>query len=211
MIGGVCRFTLHGTIHGRQWAQILDMHIDSASGGDRDDHVKDQAQVLLNAWIDNIKTQVSNQCILTSVSWVDLDSASGSTGSRSDATAPRVMPAPGLAAGNPLAGHSAVLIKKQAIGGRGARSGRWYLPGMDESDFTANTMVGSVKAALQAKVGTFLSAINQSGKIPVLGGGTYDSELVVVHTPQSGPASTSKVTAFTVDSTMATQRRRLRS
>jgi hypothetical protein len=68
-----------------------------------------------------------------------------------------------------------------------------------------------VKAALQAKVSAFLSAINQSGKIPVLGGGTYDSELVVVHTPQSGSPSTSKVTGFAVDSTMATQRRRLRS
>ena len=204
---GVCRFTLEGVVIDRPWAMVLDIDIDSGGVGGRDDNIRDQAQVLLNEWIDHIRASVNTNTTLTGVSWTDLDSLTGSTGFRSDAASPRVMPSAGTVSGDSLSGGAAALIHKAGTGGRGRRGGRIFLTGLAESQANGNQLAGGTVTSMQAGMALFLSGINQSGATSF---GGYDSQLVVVHAPGGTFVSFDHVDALVVQARLATQRRRLR-
>lgn len=203
---GICRFTLHGTIHDRPWANVIDMHIETGIAGSRADSIADQAQVLLNEWIDHIRPLLTPQAILTEVTWVDLNAADGTVGNRSDASSPRVMPSAGSNPGDAMPGNVAILVTKRTNGGRGARNGRMFLPGVDESDAVGSNFSGGNASAAGAALGNFLSGVNQSDS-PVF---DYSSHMAVVQTSAGAFVAHHNVVGLAVQTRLATQRRRLR-
>jgi hypothetical protein len=204
---GVCEFTLIGTWIDRPWNTVLDIDINSDIAGDRDVNIEDQAQVLLNEWIDHVRPVCGANCVLTEVRWVDLDTASGVTGSRSDPTAPRVMPSAGTLTGDSLSGAACCLVKKNTASARGVRSGRIYMPGLVESQTNGNLIGSGSLAALVTAWDDFLAGVNQDHD----GAFDYDSRLQVVHTTGGVFDSMSEVTSLSPQARLATQRRRLRA
>ena len=204
---GVARFALGGTVHGRPWVNIYDMHIESGGIGGRDENVEDQAQVFLNNWIDELANATNPAVILTGCSWVDLDSLDGSTGRKTAASGGRIMPHPGTQGGATCSANVAVLVRKQAGSGRGSRPGRSYLVGVGETQTTGNLLTPAYVDQLQEALSLFLSGVSQSGATSI---GGYDSHMVVVHVAAGGGVSHTDVTSLDVDALLATQRRRLR-
>jgi len=96
--------------------------------------------------------------------------------------------------------NSAILIQKRtALPGKHGR-GRMYWPSMGEADVDG---VGAISPGAKARIATMLTAWTNAVNTAT----SFDA-FAVLHTT-STPAAT-KITSLTVDSTLATQRRRLR-
>lgn len=217
----VCRYTMNGTYAGRPVANVIDMQIDTTgSTMDRPTAIDQQAGVLLNQWKTQLMTIAMPQYVFTSVSWLDLNSSTGSVGSRTTSGA-TTLPAPGTAAGTPMPGNVAYLIRKMTTAVRGARKGRIYICGVSESatfTTTTNTIEPSQLTTMQTMLTSFFGNVNQTPGTPT----TYSGRMVVVqvltydppvppHTSPSPATGTHHfVTSLQLDSLLATQRRRLR-
>lgn len=217
IVPGVCRFTYNGSYEGRPIATVLDFRIDTTGAfTSRSEAIADQASTLVSAWSACIAPVVSNQFQLESVDWLDLDEADGSVGSISGG-----LPDSGALETAPFPGNVAVLITKEVIRQRGLRNGRWYQVGYVESGTatsTPNALGGGDLDLLQAAYNDWLDAANHENADPFF----YDSNLCVVHiltreepvppatvgAPLTGESN--DVTALSVQSLLATQRRRLR-
>lgn len=208
VLGGICRFTLHGSIQDRRWANIFDMHIDSVGGGGRDDNVFDQARVMLNEWIDHIAPVTTAAVTLLGCRWVDFDSAGATSGERVDAEGARVMPKPGnVGAAGAAPANVAVLVRKITSSSRANRNGRSYFPGIAEASVEGNLLSTAMLANWNTAADDFLAGINQDTNSSF---GGYDSRLSVVHEVAGQATNYSHVTALAPDVRVATQRRRLR-
>jgi hypothetical protein len=218
----ICRFTVNGTYGGRNTANILDMRVEqTGSITDREEAIKDQAKVIVSAWVDEINPRLVDDYSANSVSWLDLDSLSGSTGQTNLGTGTN-MPDTGNEVGAAAPGNVALRVLRNTVAVRGQRQGRMYLAGMPETETgagTPNTILPASVTAWNAELATFLAAINQNaGLVPP----NYNSALVVVHTTVNrvNPADpstwvlvyegSSDVTSLTMDATVGSQRRRLR-
>lgn len=106
----------------------------------------------------------------------------------------------GLASGETVAPNTAALVKKgTALGGRQGR-GRMYIPGIPENEVTgAGTLDGTFLDALQASVEFWMTELAGDGMNPAL-----------LRGPNSPALPPEEITSFSVDSKVATQRRRLR-
>lgn len=106
----------------------------------------------------------------------------------------------GTASGTSVAPNTSVLIRKHtAIGGRAGR-GRCYFPGIPEADVDGGGLIVSTERALwETDFQTFLDDIAAESLIPVL-----------LHGDNSPVSTPTPITGVTVDSKVATQRRRLR-
>lgn len=106
----------------------------------------------------------------------------------------------GTGAGDAVSPNTAVLVSKStAMGGRQGR-GRMYLPGLAESEQgTGGTVSGATVTAIQGNFVDFDAALNALAVVPVLLR-SADSPITV---PQP-------ITGWTVQSRVATQRRRNR-
>lgn len=202
---GQVRYAVGGRIHGRPWVNILDMDIDPAVLDNRNDAINDQARVILNCYSDFISPRVTVDWWVDRVRWVDLTSASGGVGERST-TPQHTFPQQGSRTGEGIPPNVAVLVRKAGGGNRSSRSGRMFIPGASESDAEGRGLSGTAMTAWQSAMSAFLSGLNQTG------GGTFDyeSHLTVLHTVGGVYEGNSQVSALTVDSVFATQRRRLR-
>lgn len=207
---GICEFTQRGTANGRPWAMVLHMDIDTDTGDSRNAAIADQAKVLNNEWYDWIRALCNVSTNMVGTSWVDLNSADGSTGSSVATDAPAVVPAVGIATGEPYGRAVAKLVKKHTVSARGRRSGRIYLPGATETQIQDGAITSAHMTQLNTNMTAWRDAINQeSSGLP--GGATYSSQLVVLHVPGSGDVSFDVVTSMGPESTLATQRRRQRA
>lgn len=209
VVGGIARYALNGTYQGRPWVNIVDMHIDVQQPiiGDREAAIYDTAGEILNAWVDDLAEGYVSDATLDSVTWVDLDSATGSTGERVS-TDKYTLPQAGTSSGEPLASNAAVLVTKQTQSARGSRNGRMYLTGVSEAATDGSELTALGLTNRQANLDDFLDTINSE---PLLA--TYSRSMAVVHTtgpnPQTGTRS--QVEALVVNQRLATQRRRLRA
>lgn len=204
---GVCRFAPHGLIHGRPWVQIWDIDINSGGIGGRDDNVQDQAKVILNNYIDHVKPKMATGWSLLGCRWVDLDTASSTTGEATAADSPRVMPSPGTL-GQPLSSQVAILVKKQGPSARGRRTGRSYFCGASEAATDGASLNPTDLTAWNTMLASFKTGVNQNGATSF---GGYDSAIVVVHTLGGVFADFDVVTSLQAQSRLATQRRRQRA
>lgn len=119
------------------------------------------------------------------------------------ATGPSATHASGLsgeAAATTVPPNVAYLVRKQtALGGRSGR-GRMYVPGANEATITAAGVVDpATRAAQQGLWDDFLEGMETALILPV-----------VLHGPGAPISAPTPITAFTVDASVATQRRRLR-
>jgi hypothetical protein len=201
---GICRYAAKGTIFGRQWVNVWDLHVRGAVG-DRGDAIRECAEVLYDAYF-AIKGSFGGDWKFDSVSYVDLDEADGRTGSvdrGNTATGPFI--GGGVAAASP---NVAVLVKKATGGRRGARSGRVYLAGPTEGGVTGNVLDTSYRTTLQTGMTAFLASLTNGSWLPDVTSAAYRP--VVVHTQGGVFTSSEPISSLTVQSVLATQRRRLR-
>ena len=194
IISACTQVAITGTVVGstRPWALV--QHVTDAGGAVPDP--EDQARLWVDNFCSEIMPVISAAVTATAASFVDLRSLSGASGPVSGSTPPET----GGGSGNALAPNTAILVKLQTAGGRSTRSGRMYLPGVDEDQVTANgEMTSGYVSTVQSAVSDFWTALTADDLIPVVNskvpGGGY--------TPNT-------ITAMTVAPLLATQRRRLR-
>ena len=215
IVESVCRYTINQTYSGRNVANVLDIAITDVGGLDsREAAIADFGEELLEAWNDTISLVQTNEVGLVSVSWVDLDSADGETGSTTTGSGNAVWPSTGTSTSASMPGSVAMLARKQISQGRGRRNGRMYICGVGEDKTDSdvpNTLNGQFVSDVNAQLALFLAECNQQHETP-----DYTARLVVVHVtardvdgnPTAGDYR--EVTSLTLDSTLATQRDRLR-
>lgn len=194
IISACTQVAITGSVVGstRPWAMV--QHVTDAGGAVPDP--EDQARLWVEAFNAEVMPVISAAVTATAASFVDLRSLSGASGPVSGSTLPET----GGGSGNALAPNTAILVKLQTAGGRSTRSGRMYLPGVDEDQVTANgEMTVGYVADVQNAIDDFWDALTAADIIPVVNskvpGGTY---------------APNTITSMTVAALLATQRRRLR-
>lgn len=213
----VARYSVWATYGGRNVANVFDMRItDITLGMTRDTAVLDQAEWILSQWRTDCVVDLCNEYQFQRVSWVDLDSETGSTGFVTSGNGVTLPQSGGVSeAGMP--GNVSMLIAKVAPGGgRRTRNGRTYVPGLSElstADNVPNTWSGGTVTQWTANMEAFSSGISRT----VVSDG-YSSNMVVVHTHYEGTGEDrelvydgySEVQSLTAQATLATQRCRIR-
>ena len=213
IVPDVVRFSVNQSIGSRNLANVLDYQIEETLGPEtREEIIKLHADLIATAWNDTFAVLQSSIVALENVSWVDLSSATGSTGTGGDGATPP-WPTNASGTGAIMPNNVAVLMHKNLLGSsRGSRRGRMYIGGIQEgaTGVADPSNLGGSDAAAFSTAGTnFLE--QTSGALA-----GYDAALAVVHiltrdgngNPLTG--SSSAVVSFLVDPTLATQRRRLR-
>jgi hypothetical protein len=217
----VVQYTVHGTYGSRPVANVLAYDVQPSSVLEpRHTAIDAMAGILINEWTDSVLPLTNSAYSAESVSWIDLNSEDGDIGTRSSSGG-TVWPRAGGALNASMPGNVAMLVRKNVSAARGIKKGRMYLVGVDETSTlnpAQNTLMAAVVTSWQTKMNSFLGDTNQ-----VAGGvGSYDSYMVVIHVltrnPPTKPGRVGspltgqghKVSSLTVDSLLATQRRRLR-
>lgn len=147
LMTNIVRYALNGRwTNGRPIVNILDMDVRTNSlpdpGGflpERDEAVEEAAERLATAWQEHLLPNLSSSYGFEGVSWVDLDSESGSTGSIVPVSDYPQVGALGADAEVP---QTTLLVEKQLSGRRrGTRNGRWYISGVPEMRIDNNGIV----------------------------------------------------------------------
>lgn len=215
VVPGVARFAVNQSLEGRAVVNVLDYRIDTTgSTMSREDAVDGQAGSIIEHWVAQFLPVMVDDLTLDSVSYVDLNTADGVTGSRLNGGGTS-LPAAGLSTDPPLPANAALLVTKQAPSGRGRRNGRMFLAGLEEQ-FTSisngNRLEEADRAGFETRTQAFLSGTNELDTL----GTAFSSNMVVVHitardasgNPTLGDSSV--VQSLIPDALLATQRRRLR-
>lgn len=155
--------------------------------------VADMATEIGNEWIASIRTVMPSTVVLASVLVKAGPNATGPAAEVAVSSA-------GSGGGASASPNVAILVRKNtAAGGRTGR-GRFYHPGPQESEVNPNgTLSGAFVSGMQTEVNDFFGALATAG---------LDS--VLLHSETSPVTTPTPITSFTVDSRVATQRRRLR-
>lgn len=210
----VVRYSINGTYLNRPAVNVLDMVVQSQDGTDepRDEIIPSVAGRLINQWVDNVMTRFNSSYSFQSVSWVDLNSATGQVGSRTttdEYSLPRAAPG----AGQPLTAALAMLVEKVTQRQRGSRPGRWFLPAFTEGDIEGNIWIGSTLSATNDALSNFLAEMTETA----IGSEQYYFP-TVVHTRNAGTpqnpnivyVNNTQITDLQAVGRVSTQRRRNR-
>lgn len=212
---GVCRYTLYGQVADRPWNTIMDFRIDTTgSVVSRSEAIYGIAGDIINNFLDEFRDRLSPDATLAGIRWLDLDALDGETGQRTS-TSEYTLPLSGEASSGTQTGGDSILIHKNLVGAaRNARSGQWYFAGVAQAAIQENQVIGSVVAAMNTELATFLANVNDSGA-PI----DRSQRMCVIHTPgiatysdgEVYEATSTDVDSLTVDPRAATQRRRTRA
>lgn len=204
----IARFAIEGTINGRAYANVLHYRLFQLLGISREGACRHKAGDILNSWNGHMMQYQSASLTLDRVSWLDLDSEDGSRGERTS-TGTVNWPASG-AQSVTMAPNVSMRVNKQSTAGRGQRSGRIYIGPPQETWTTGDIsrLIPSIIEDVNESLENFRS--DTEGAESVDGGGDYDCGMVVVHTRNGQFRGYSDVTGLTLESLLATQRRRLR-
>lgn len=208
VVPNVVRYAVHQQLGGRAVVNIVDMDVRiNGVGPSREDAVHDVAGDLLNNWTDHILAYQCQHISALSISWVDLDSVNGSVGSRNSTDDNTWPDNGGTSSPIPFPGMVAMRVIKNTTGGRQARKGRMYLAGFDEgkSGTQPNQWLPAVVSDMNTRLAGFLSGIEDAGALNVV-----ERFPVVIHAPAGGTPNATRVTGYSVDPVMGTQRRRTR-
>lgn len=129
--------SLSGTFSAHNWTNVF--HVEKLGGSPPD--VTDAAQAVADAWNDNFGPHLCTAVEGTSISYIDLDSSTGESGSFTWTGS-----AGGGDTAAPATGQVCYLISWTASGGRRYRNGRSYLPGVAENATNDDGTVVSGKA-----------------------------------------------------------------
>jgi hypothetical protein len=156
------------------------------------------AQATLDAYILKVLPHLTNTITVTRATYVDLSDEAGETGEVLPTSGPSTT---GGVTTAPLAPQCTYLIKLLTTGGRAVRSGRSFLPGVRADEVSAR---GDITSATTLTMTTAMEDFSTTI--------TADSGAIlgVIHRPSVGDASITEVTHINCETTIATQRRRLR-
>jgi len=214
LVAPLCvRYTINGTNNGVNVANILDFNVvpNDVTDMSRSHACEVVAKDLVDHWFDDVATLLCSSYTFTGVSWVDLDSETGSVGSVSAGNTV-TLPQSGSDDADPYSGQVAVLVQKISVNLRGARKGRFYVPGLSEDRVSGNHLNSGFVSGLNGAFSDFLEHMTSTG--------TLDTTLyypVVIHTrthrdtipPTIVYVSNTQINSFSVEGTTATQRRRI--
>lgn len=201
---GVVRYVIEGEVGGQDCFNILDYNIsDEGLTTSRDDAIEQAAGDLLNQWSDHILPILTPAYVAQRVSWIDLDTADGSTGSRSS-TDGSSWPEAGADPGTSMPGNVCMRVRKNINGARGRRSGVLRLGGIAES-WTSS----AAPNVFQQNVIEAVNAAFESLKDGMNGAGDFTGNLVVTHTREGVYVADSNITTFQALPTVGSMRRRL--
>lgn len=206
VVPGITRFAVNATLATRPVVNIIDLQIDTTGTAlSRAEANEAAAGNIINAWKEHVLPLVSDQYVFQSVSWVDLDSATGDTGARTS-TSTTTLPDPGNVIETPVPSNTSILVTKSASTGRGQRNGRMYVAGAPDASVQTNNL--QPLATWQAAFSALLTEVNDEPLTPV----NFDRTWSVVHTvgPNPTTGTFTPVQSLAVQQRVATQRRRLR-
>ena len=209
IVPDVCRYTIEGSYLGAPCFNILDTYLPADGLMTRPEAVAAMAEVVLDAWSDFVLPVMKSQYTAEAVSWLDLDSATGTTGSTtrgSTADGPyAIWPKTGEIGGEAYTGAVATLVRKRSVATRGQRQGRMFLPPPGEADIAGNTIGAPYLAALNTALGEVVYTL-ANPPTPI-----GSAALVTVHDPAGAAAPTwTEVTELSARDRVSTQRRRNR-
>lgn len=206
VVPSIVRCAAKGRIIDDQWACVTDIYVEQGTepgGPNRVNQIRQATDRLWDAWA-YVFVELSSQCTLERIDWVDLDLADGLVGTKVGTnTNPEALQ--GQSSGTPAPSNIAGLVIKEESGGRrGQRQGRMFLPGLRQTSLVGNNIVASDKTAIQDRLDSFLAEVNQNED------GTL-SELRTVHVPRVGAPFSSSVSQLTLRSRVSHQDRRIDS
>lgn len=207
---GICRYAINGSYAGRAVVNILDMKIDTTGSTiSRDEAIEAQAELIIDGWtVQVLDYLVVDNYSANELTWVDLDSLTGSTGAKSS-TAVSNWPDNGLGAQEPMPGNVALRVNKRTNAARGERQGRMYLCGVAENQ-TDNANPNALSSAFVTGGNERLADLLTDITKETVGPSDWSSQLHVVHTVGGVFQSSSEVVLLEIDGTLGSQRRRLR-
>lgn len=206
VVPNVARYTIEGTYLDAPVANVIDIFIpDGWSGYPRDNAVETVGRNVLTGWYEEILPVMKGQYIATAVTWVDLNTADGSTGTVVVGAQPEhTLPYPGAIGGEPYTAAVATLVTKNTTARRGERQGRMFLCPPGEADIIGNTIQPDYLNALNGALSDLMTYL--------VAGSDSDCYPVVVHQSASSSIGTSTpVTGFKARARVSTQRRRNRA
>lgn len=202
---GVCRYTIVGESFSEDILNVFDIHIDADIGASRADYIPDIGGDLLNQWADHILPLMHGSYIFKEVRWVDLDSPTGVTGSRTS-TDGTTLPASGSRPGTPLPNAVYAKVRKNLEGqNRQERSGMTRLSCLvenDTADGNGNQLKGPTVNDINAGFEALKDGIN--GAI-----GDTTQNLVVVHTVDRVYTGRSDIANFSAQYNLGTLKGRM--
>lgn len=214
------QFTIDGAWSGgRDMKNVLQYIITPQVGIARADAVGRQAVIVADRWNVNLLPTLPNNYTFEGVTFIDLATATGSTGS---------VPPPG---GSPIVGGSvaeaatpnvSVIIDKDVQAGRGSRRGRLYLPPPAESTVNESGVINAASVTTySALLSAFLVETNVvtsddddfilASQMVTITWPTVDVAQPLIKRPDpDGVGDTNVVLNMICQSVVGTQRRRLR-
>lgn len=210
----VVRCSINGTYLGRPAVNVMDMFCGDGDGvsNPRQTNIDVMLETFMNAWIEHMINGLSTEYQTQSITWVDLDSEFGATGTKTS-TASHDFPRNGVEVGNPYGAQVAHLMTKVGTSARGQRNGRWFLPGLTESNVTGNMLTSGHLDDMNAFGSQFVEATTETGVLA-----TTHYYPVIVHTksdnivdpPVVVVTGTSQIHDMVCSAQVASQRRRNR-
>lgn len=209
---GIARFSVEGYYEANPVVNVLDINIsDLAGGADREDACANVAGDLLNQWAEHVLPLLCDNYVCERVSWIDIDSLTGSTGERTS-TDDNTWPQGGSSTAAALPGAVAARVNKNTIAVRGQRQGRMYICGIPEEATVANspnTLTPEFIENLSDAMEEVRSGL-EGDEIIAGGIGAYTSSPNVVHTVDNVYVGKSRITRMVVAPLLGTQVRRMR-
>lgn len=203
------RFTLNHVLDSSHTVDVVLDYSLVVPGGDaaeRQAAILQLAENVIDAWVVNLIPHLCHDVSFQSVSWVDYDSDSGSTG-RTSTTETNTLPMSGTGRPQSQSAQVCWLIHKGTTSGRGTRPGRMYLPvpslaGTTDSDGSDGN--GPEAADLIAVPASLNAFQIYTEAFPAAMG---MAKLSVAH---NKAGTLTPVQGWTLDPVFGTQRRRLR-
>jgi len=203
-VNDTIQVTVKGLLAGRECDTVFYIQASRPITGDSET----KARALLNAWQTNLVQSFSVAYTCTGAHFIDLDSLTGDHGDiAADPTKPT--------AGTDTPGISpqvALLIRKNVQGAPRSVSFRHFWPAPGEGSVDQAGVLGtSYRTTVQGQINTFQSTVDVAAGV-----GVSESHLVAVSFPRdglghvSGPGTAYDISTMTLQSKVATMRRRLR-
>lgn len=202
----ICRYSIIGTYNGEDCINVIDVKLSDNSGGaSRATEVGLIAGDILNNWATEILPLMVPQYTFLEVRWVDLDTANGSTGSRT-ATSAETLPQSGTANPPGLPGNVyAKVVKTLDQKSRQSRNGVLRLGACPESGTAVdntNQLTQGYRDLVTLSFENFKDGINGAET-----GGTRN--IGVLHTVAGVATGFTFVANFNCALTVGTLRRRM--
>ena len=193
LIAAAVQVTVRGTMDSRNWANVF--HV--APSGTKSP--LEQAQAVLDDYVAHVLPVLTSDVQVLDAAFVDLEDDTGPTGIVTP-TLPADLTGGVSAPACPP--NTTYLVRWSGLSARGVRNGRSYLPGVREDE------VANGGAISPTTTGTVQTAVNDFAESVLA---DADAPLVTVHHPSGGDPTVTEILSASVQSLVATQRRRLRS